>query len=369
MESCILYIGQKDLSPWIKEILEFIETMDLKSELIIDSSFETAYNHLFSRKISLIISDSNIEGVDEAIGMFKTEEMLTHIPILIITDEDNLDLEKKFLLMGADQTISIDKIENGMLFPYLRPLILSNNLISEKIVKTTSLQEKAINDFILLDLIKAYIPKTIWKIALECAHLQRIKLPEEEKELTVVFGDIKGFTKMSQHLPPKEVISILNEVFEVVTRHIYTHDGDVDKFVGDAFFGIFNSPIDAIKSMVLIQKELEQINKRRKKNKIQTIQFRIGVHTGRVIRGNVGGHKRYDNTLIGDSVNTASRLEQISPVGGVVISDYTRSLAQLDIPDEYCFFETLRGRDCEIKVFSVFDYLKENEKFLSLILN
>lgn len=365
MESCILYIGKLDLSSWTSEIVEFVKEQSMIPEFLVEQNLDAAYNHLFSRKIGLVILDSDSEGIEEVVSMFKAEDMLRHIPVLVIIHDNSLESEKSFLLAGADQVVGLSKVESGMLFAYVRPLVLSNKLMAEKISKTSVLQEKAINDFILLDLIKAYIPKTIWRVAQECAHMQKIKLPEEEREQTIVFGDIKGFTKMSQHLPPKEVVAILNEVYEVVTRHIYTHNGDVDKFVGDAFFGIFNSAADAVRSMVLIQKELEEINERRESEGSPIIQFRIGIHTGPVIRGNVGGHKRYDNTLIGDTVNTASRLEHISPVGDVIISEDTRIEAGLEIPDEFQSSEFLRGRDCEIKVYTVYNLLKDDTEFLN----
>lgn len=364
MEICILYIGRMDLTSWTPDILSFVKELGLKPDFLVEDNTEAAYNHLFNRKIGIIITDADLPGADETIDMLKGEDMLRHIPVLIITGDESDERETHFFMQGADQVISQSQVSRGMLFPYVKPLIVNNVMISEKINKTASLQEKAINDFILLDLIKAYIPKTIWRVAQECAHMQKIKLPEEERVQTIVFGDIKSFTKMSQHLPPKDVVAILNEVYEVVTRHIYTHNGDVDKFVGDAFFGIFDEPVDAVRSMVLIQKELEEVNSRRKSKGFTEILFRIGIHTGPIIRGNVGGHNRYDNTLIGDTVNTASRLEHISPVGDVVISNETRIGAGLEIPEKYLSSEVLRGRDCELFIYRVYDHLKSDVAFL-----
>lgn len=364
MESSILYVGNRQILDWFLSVRAFTDNLDLKVDIISETSIDDGYNHLFTTQIGIFIIDSDVEGAGEAVSMIKAEEMVCHTPILVINVDDSSETSKEFFLLGADQVISLKQIDEDFFFPVIRPLILTHLLITEKIEKNSGFQEKAISDFILLDLVKAYIPKTIWKVAQECAHMQKIKLPEEEREQTIVFGDIKGFTKMSQHLPPKTVIATLNEVYEVVTRHIYEHNGDVDKFVGDAFFGIFDSPTDAVRSMVLIQKELDAINQQRESCGTWGIQFRIGINTGPVIRGNVGGNNRFDNTLIGDTVNTASRLEQISPVGDVVISDVTRKLVGLDIPEEFSWTELLRGRDCEIKVFKVYEMLKDNKSFL-----
>jgi class 3 adenylate cyclase len=88
------------------------------------------------------------------------------------------------------------------------------------------------------------------------------------------------------------------------------------------------------------------------------IQFRIGIHTGPVIRGNVGGNHRYDNTLIGDTVNMASRLESLAPAGGIIISEETRKKARLSIPQSSLRRERLRGRDVEDTIYEVFQHMQ-----------
>ena len=117
------------------------------------------------------------------------------------------------------------------------------------------LQEESIHDFILLDLIKDYIPRTIMNIARSCAHEQKIEIPEEEQILTIVFGDIRGFTPRTQNMAPKDVISYLNRAFEVVSSLVYEYSGDIDKYIGDAFLAVFADPKDALKSMMAVQKK------------------------------------------------------------------------------------------------------------------
>lgn len=366
MNCSILSIGENNFVSNQDDLEKFAKKNQIKIDFIYESSLEKAYEHLFSGSIGLILLDDRVEGFLEAITMIKQEELTRHTIIAVALFSDkSLESRKKILEAGADQTITNEEIEAGLLVSLMRPLIINVALMDEQREKAAGLQEKTINDFIMLDLIKAYIPKTIWKVALECAHLQKIELPGEERELTIVFGDIKSFTRMSQHLTPKELIQSLNTVYEVVTRHIYEHNGDVDKFIGDAFFGIFESPTDAVRSMVLIQKELEVLNKKREEKGLYAFQFRIGVHTGPVIRGNVGGHNRYDNTLIGNSVNTASRLEHIAPVGEILISEDTRKRAKLKIPMEYQGKELLRGQESETTFYNVYSFLKDNEEFLS----
>lgn len=365
MDFSILYIGKHDVAQESQELHDFVKSKGKTIKIIHEATPDNAFTYLLTHKVGLIIIDNDLENqpVDEFVKMIKNEAALRHIFILVLLPEYDIDKVKKILLNGADQVLTLEKLQQGMLFPCIRSLVLNAALMSEKISRTTMLQEKAITDFIMLDLIKDYVPKTLWKAALECAHLQKLSLPGEECEACVTFGDIAGFTKMSQHLSPNEIIANLNEVYEIVTRNIYAYNGDIDKFIGDAFFGIFSSPKQAVQSMLLIQKETEILNKKRKSENLPEIRFRIGIHTGSVIRGNVGGNNRYDNTLIGDTINTASRLEHIAPPGNVVISEATRKKLNLDIPQQYCFTEKLRGRDKKTQYYTVYNFLKDNKDF------
>ncbi len=362
----VLYVGNHDISKWTKELNDFIESQDKNINILTETKIEDAYNHLFSQTVGVIIVDSEFEEeLLEFIKTVKNEVVLHHIAVLVIVPFYDKDQMKELLLCGADKILPLDRLDETTFFLSLKPLLFNALVMFEKIHRTTHLQDKAITDFIMLDLIKDYIPRTIWNVAQECAHLQVLSLPGEEKDATVVFGDIVGFTKISEKLTPKEVISYLNEAYEVVTRNVHTLGGDIDKFIGDAFFAVFDSALDAVKSMVLIQSELEKINQIKKDQKEHEIKFRISVHSGPVIRGNVGGDNRFDNTLIGDTVNTASRLEPLCPHGDVIISEKVRESVALDLPKDICFTTKLKGKNIEVTYYTVYDYLKENKEFLS----
>ncbi len=365
MSMDILYVGKHDVTQWISELNEFIKAQDKTINIICETSIDEAYNHLFSQKVGVIIVDSELEGqsVKDFITTVKNEVVLHHISVLVIVPHYEKEQLHELLLIGADRIVPLDRLDETTFFLSVKPLLFNALVMFEKIHRTTHLQDKAITDFIMLDLIKDYIPKTIWEVAQKCAHLQVLSLPGEEKEATVVFGDIVGFTKMSENLSPKEVIAILNEAYEVITRYVYDHNGDIDKFIGDAFFAVFQSPSDAVNCMVQIQKELEKINEIKRSQEVDEIQFRISIHTGPVIRGNVGGNRRYDNTLIGDTVNTASRLEHLCPNGDIVISDKTRKEIGLTISKENKFTAQLRGKDTKITYYTIFELLKNHKDY------
>jgi class 3 adenylate cyclase len=310
---------------------------------------------LFEKEPLALIVDWEVPGIAEFINTLKADEMFQNLPVLAVA---NRDLTSEVFASGADSCVCGDNAKE-LLLMYLKPLVrlsLSNHNLTQRI---SELQERGIRDFILLDLIKKYIPRTIMDIAEEYAVQQKLEIPKKEMDLTIVLADIKDFTRMSQHLKPVEVIDNLNAVFAIVTKITYEEDGDIDKFIGDAFLAVFNEPFKAIKAMVRIQSEVEQLNIERKNQNLAPIEFRIGINSGPIIRGNVGGNNRYDNTLIGDTVNTASRLQDIAPPGGIMISETTREKSGLNIPGEYKNLVNMKGREGDELVWNVFEYLKE----------
>jgi len=128
----------------------------------------------------------------------------------------------------------------------------------------------------------------------------------ESISLTLLFSDIRGFTSYSEARAPEEVVSRLNEMLNMQSHIISTHNGDVDKFVGDEVVAIFTGPegpLSACRSALEIQEELS-----RNAVHYDRLQVGIGIHTGEVIMGMIGSEQRADYTVIGDNVNTASRL-------------------------------------------------------------
>jgi adenylate cyclase len=321
------------------------------------SSVEEAEACLFENRVCLVIADSRVSGLFEWLSAMKNDEMFRHVPVLgVVADGDPEKIRSAFSL-GLDNVVA--ETAAGALLPVLaKPLVRSFLSNEDMMHKLSDMHEAAIHDFILVDLIKDYIPRTIWDIAKAYAHLQKIAIPEEETELTVVFADIQDFSEMAQHMPPREVIRTLNTVYEIATRIVYKGGGDIDKFIGDAFLAVFHDPKIAVESMVSLQREMGEMNAGRAAEKMRPILLRIGIHTGPVIRGNVGGNNRYDNTLIGDTVNMASRLEGIAPAGGIIVSEESLKKAGFSVPPAHMRRERLRGRDVEDTVYEVFEYFR-----------
>ncbi|MCA9605716.1 MAG: HAMP domain-containing protein [Myxococcales bacterium] len=148
------------------------------------------------------------------------------------------------------------------------------------------------------------------------------------RPITVLFADVVGFTPMTDQLPPETVVTILNELFTILTQIVFRHDGTVDKFIGDCVMAIWGAPtsqedhvtraLDAAEEML---SWLETGNERWQALHGVTIQLAIGIHTGEAVVGNIGSEKRMEYTAIGDVVNVAARLEAIARPQQILVTD------------------------------------------------
>ncbi|MDQ3366135.1 MAG: response regulator [Myxococcota bacterium] len=150
----------------------------------------------------------------------------------------------------------------------------------------------------------------------------------DERNVSVMFSDLVGFTPMSAALTPVQLISLLNDYFDVMCPIVKEHQGDIDKFIGDAIMAIFEEErgreppaFRASRAGLAMQAAMAEFNAAR----TIKLAMRIGINTGPVVRGDLGSRVvRRDYTVIGDTVNQANRYEQRSPHGGVLISASTR---------------------------------------------
>ena len=147
------------------------------------------------------------------------------------------------------------------------------------------------------------------------------------REIAVLFVDIRGFTTMSEQLPPPVVVEILNRYLTLTTDCIRRHHGTLDKFVGDCTMAFWNAPLTQEQPVLLacraaldMIKGSEKLRAELKENYGREINFGVGVHWGRAVVGNIGSPFRMDYTAIGDTVNTAARLEANAPGGKIYIS-------------------------------------------------
>ena len=156
----------------------------------------------------------------------------------------------------------------------------------------------------------------------------KIVLGGESRDIAVLFVDIRGFTPMSESLEPEQVVEILNEYLQLTTESIFKNGGTLDKFIGDATMAVFNAPFDLddyIYRAVCTARDIaagsQELEEKLMKRFGKTVSFGIGVNCGRAVVGNIGCDFRMDYTAIGDTVNTAARLESNAKKGQILISE------------------------------------------------
>jgi adenylate cyclase len=156
----------------------------------------------------------------------------------------------------------------------------------------------------------------------------------EVREVSVLFADISGFTSMSETMSPSSVALLLNDYLSRMTDVIFKYEGTLDKYIGDAIMAVFGAPLDmpdhaprAIKAALEMQERLAEWNAERKEG--PELRIRIGINSGKAVAGEIGSVNKKEYTVLGDTVNTASRLESsVAKPGSVVIGANTLALVE-----------------------------------------
>lgn len=173
-------------------------------------------------------------------------------------------------------------------------------------------------------------------------------------DISVLYLDIVNFTGFSEHSTPQAAVQLLNDIFgicDVITRECY---GDIDKFIGDAIMAVFSDANDAVRSAKrILETGIPELNALRAEEKQSPISIRIGINSGLVLQGDIGTLDRKDLTVIGDTVNTAARVEKSSLPNRLMITEATYSRLDHELSDLFTFHhdEIMKGKEERIKLF------------------
>ena len=255
--------------------------------------------------------------------------------------------------------------------------------------------------FILLSLFILYLGQSIIKYAMERASKRAIRnafshylspemvkivsedpsklsLGGEEKEITVLFSDIRGFTTMSEGLTPKQLTTVLNRYLTPMTEIVQNHNGTIDKYMGDAVMAFWNAPLNiknhafkACAAALEMLARLNKLNEELKKDGLPVIDIGIGLNTDTVTVGNMGSDQRFDYTIMGDGVNLGSRLEGQCKTYGVKLiiseSTFNQLLKVQDVSAMYLDTVAVKGKTDAVKIYNLLSLDKPSGEMLEKI--
>jgi class 3 adenylate cyclase len=212
------------------------------------------------------------------------------------------------------------------------------------------------------DLLQNYIPPELAKRILSVGK----QIESERRLVTILFADVSGFTAMSEKLDPEVVTTVLNDCFKGLISIVYKYEGVIDKFIGDEIMAIFGAPIahenDAergVRCAMEMQEYIARFNTLSPVALPVPLGMHIGLNTGIVVAGNVGSDLRMNYSVVGDTVNLASRLEHVAVKGEVVISDETYRVVSSLVNVENPRIVEVKGKSEPVKTYKVLSVRSE----------
>lgn len=207
---------------------------------------------------------------------------------------------------------------------------------------------------------KKYVPQEFLKL-LQKESIVHVKLGDNvRKTMTVLFSDIRSFTTLAESMSPQETFNFINGYLQQMEPMISKRGGFIDKYIGDAIMALFSTaPDNAVKAALDMLHTLDNYNQERRRAGYGPIQIGIGINTGSLMLGTIGGESRMDSTVISDDVNLASRIEDLTKMYGASLLIGEKTFLSLDKPRDYSVRVVgrirVKGKSEPTTVFEIFD--------------
>ena len=366
-------------------------------EILVAINGAGALEIVASEKPDLILLDIMMPGINgyDVCQHLKANEQTREIPIIFISALNNeLDKVKAFSIGGVDYITKpfqdkevLARVETHLALRNLQRQLRGQNLqLQQEIAERQRMEEKLhwqneelqtqneqldafaqqleeLQQEKLYQLNQAYerfVPREFLSL-LDKKNVVNIRLGDQvQKEMTVLFSDIRGFTSISENMTPQDNFNFINAYLSRMEPAISEHNGFIDKYIGDAIMALFpNSADDAVRAAIAMLKRLAEYNLTRGRPGRPILNIGIGVNTGLLMLGTVGGKTRMDSTVISDAVNVASRIEGLTKVYGIPLLITEHAYEKLADPCQYLMrvidVTKVKGKSSEITVYEVFD--------------
>lgn len=308
-------------------------------------ALDAAFKHL----PDLVILDVNMPGKNgfEVCSILKETEATAQIPILMLTALGDIENRVTGLGLGADDYLTK---------PFSpRELVARVNARLRAKAESDGLRE---TQELLRQTFERFVAPSVVERLLQDP--SQVRLGGQSQEITVMFADLQGFTSMSEYAPPEMLLSVLNAYHALVVTHIQRNNGTVDKFIGDGVMALYNTPVVqpdhallALRTAIGIRDALPDFQMQFEAPYRLKINF--GLHTGMAVVGNVGTQDIMDFTAVGDTVNLAARLQQLSSNGQVLISNALYNRVRDYIRVTAIGSQKIRGRQEPVMIYEVLE--------------
>ena len=290
---------------------------------------EEALQLISKHSFDLVLLDVMMPGLDgyETLRRIKTDTRWREIPVIMISALDELNSVVRCIEIGAEDYLPKPfgpvllraRIEASLEKKKLRDLELQNQQELERLNSQLERRSQFIRQTF-----GRYLSDDIVENILETP--KGLKIGGEERQVTIMMADLRGFTALGEQLPPEGVVSMINAYLEKMTEIIFKYQGTIDEFIGDAILVLFGAPIlreddaqRAVACAMEMQLAMPEVNKCYKELGFPEVGMGIGLNTGDVVVGNIGSRKRSKYGVVGRNVNLASRIESYT-VGGQILA-------------------------------------------------
>ena len=304
----------------------------------------------------LILLDVMMPEMDgfETCRQLKAAEQWRQIPVIFLTAKtDTADIVKGFDLGAVDYVAKpfnarelLARVNTHLTMDELRRSLAGKNA---ELARAHELVRRAFGRYVSEEVASSILQSP-----------EGLELGGEEREITILMSDLRGFTALAARLTPHEVIEFLNLYLEAMVDVISRYEGTIDEIIGDAILVIFGAPLasddhaaKAVACGLAMQFAMTEVNRRLASKGAAELEMGIGIHTGRVIVGNIGSLRRTKYAAVGSNVNLAGRIESFTTGGQLLISESTRERVKSPLRIDGQFQVEPKGATSSLQLYEI----------------
>lgn len=308
----------------IREVLETYLTLN-GYHVITTHSGEKALEMAFANPPDLIMLDVRMPGIDgyELCRYLKNDVRTRFTPVVMVTALEADDDKLQAIKAGADDFIT-KPFNSLMMLTRVKSLLRIKHLHDELEARNQLVRQ----------ILSRYVAEDVAREILADPN-KYLRLGGETRSITVFFADIRGFTSFAEQHTASEVVAVLNRIFTELTEVVFEYRGTFDKYIGDELMAFFGAPVaheddtlNALRMALDMLAKFHHLKTQINCLDLCSLELGIGLHSGEAAVGNVGSERVMSYTVIGDTVNTARRLQEIALPGQVLISEATYRLVE-----------------------------------------